>query len=149
MENQINIQKTEEYLTEEYFVIKIDKNSYWTEHDNGFINTTTDIKKAEKYTNYNKAKTKAQQIAEINNLVTCVIKYTITIQTEYIDMIIPPNCSSYPTFWDYIKTINQDKEYDKWRLAMDIAREYHVKGKNPDDYIKEIIDEVNSKTNKK
>lgn len=43
---------------------------------------------------------------------------------------------------DYIKSLDKPETYDKWRYAYDLWVKYHNSGKNPDDYIDEIIDKV-------
>ena len=47
------------------------------------------------------------------------------------------------TFWDYVDTL-EDGSND-WRYAMQLAQEYHNEGKNPDEYLEEIIKKVNKK----
>jgi len=44
------------------------------------------------------------------------------------------------TFWEYVHTL---KTYsDEWRLAMEIGQQYHDSGKNPNDYLKEIKENI-------
>lgn len=50
---------------------------------------------------------------------------------------------SFKTFWDYIDTLKDGS--DEWRIAMDLGAKYHREGKNPDNYINEIIEKVNKK----
>lgn len=47
------------------------------------------------------------------------------------------------SFWDYIETL--EKNSDEWRIVMDLGTKYHKEGKNPDEYLQEIIQEVNDK----
>ena len=49
---------------------------------------------------------------------------------------------TYKSFWDYVATL--DKDSDEYRDAMKIGAKYHMAGKNPDDYLDEIVNEVNS-----
>ena len=44
------------------------------------------------------------------------------------------------TFWEYIDTLEDGT--DKWRKAMDLGSKYHKDGKNPDEYLEEIIKKV-------
>ena len=46
---------------------------------------------------------------------------------------------------DYIKSLDKPETYDKWRYAYELWVEYHNNGKNPDDYIDEIIKKVEKK----
>ena len=44
------------------------------------------------------------------------------------------------TFWDYVDTLEDGS--DDWRYAMQLGQKYHNAGKNPDDYLDEIIKKV-------
>ncbi len=50
---------------------------------------------------------------------------------------------SFNTFWDYLDTLKDGT--DEWRIAMDLGSKYHREGKNPDNYLDEIIAKVNKK----
>lgn len=50
---------------------------------------------------------------------------------------------SFKTFWDYLDTLKDGT--DEWRIAMDLGSKYHREGKNPDNYLDEIIAKVNKK----
>ena len=50
------------------------------------------------------------------------------------------NTKNPNTFWNYIDTLPDNS--DIWRYAMNISKKYHNEGKNPDDYLDEIINEV-------
>jgi hypothetical protein len=67
------------------------------------------------------------------------------VEVEHTDVIAPFKSPKKMKFWDYIDTINQEKEYDKWRLTMDIAKEYHAMAKDPDKFLDEIIQKVEEK----
>lgn len=137
---------------DEHFIIEIRRNDnsivYWTEQIK-LATCTHDVKKAKQYKDYNEAKKKALQIMEMNGVVTSIVKYTTTVDIEYMDTISPFKSPNKLTFWDYIDTINRDKEYDKWRLAIDIGAEYHAMSKDPDKFIDEIIQKVEQKFKKK
>lgn len=47
------------------------------------------------------------------------------------------------TFWDYVDTLKDGT--DDWRYAMQLGQKYHNAGKNPDEYLDEIIKKVNKK----
>lgn len=132
----------------EYFIIKIRRTDdtivYWATRLKG-TNITPDVGKAKKYKDYEEAKKKAFQITEMNGVVTFVVKYTTTVEIEHTDMIAPFKSPSKLKFWDYIGTINKEKEYEKWRLTMEIAGEYHNMAKDPDNFLDEIIQKVEEK----
>ena len=136
----------------EHFIIEIRRNDdsivYWTEQLK-LATCTHDVKKAKQYKDYNEAKKKALQIMEMNRVVTSIVKYTTTLEIKHMDVIEPFESPNKLTFWDYIYTIDREKEYDKWRLAMDIGYEYHSKAKDPDKFIDEIIQKVEQKFKKK
>jgi hypothetical protein len=132
----------------EHFIIKIRRNDnsivYWATRLKN-TNITPDVEKAKKYKDYDEAKKKAFQITEMNGVVTFVVKYTTTVEIEHTDIIPPFKSPNKLNFWDYIATIDQKKEYDKWRLTMDIANEYHAMAKDPDKFLDEIIKKVEEK----
>lgn len=45
------------------------------------------------------------------------------------------------SFWDFVKTLKNND--DIWTYAMNLGQKFHNEGKNPDDHIDYIIDEVN------
>lgn len=47
------------------------------------------------------------------------------------------------TFWGYVDTLEDGS--DDWRYAMQIGSKYYKAGKNPDEYLDEIIKKVNKK----
>ena len=49
------------------------------------------------------------------------------------------------TLWGYIDTLEDGT--DKWRKAMDLGSKYHKDGKNPDEYLEEIIKKVENSKN--
>lgn len=132
----------------EHFIVKIRRNDdnivYWTEQLKG-TNFTSGAEKAKKYEDYDEAKKKASQIAEMNGVVTFIVKYTTTVEIEHTDVIVPFKSPNKFTFCDYLGTINREKEYDKWRLAMGIATEYNSMAKDPDKFLDEIIQKVEEK----
>lgn len=44
------------------------------------------------------------------------------------------------SFWGYIDTLEDGS--DKWRKVIDLGSKYHKSGKNPDEYLDEIIKKV-------
>lgn len=45
-------------------------------------------------------------------------------------------------FWDFINTLKEGS--DIWTYAMNIGKKFHNEGKNPDDYMDEIVEDVNN-----
>ena len=60
-----------------------------------------------------------------------------------IDDLMPKEPIKPTTFWDYVDTLEDGT--DDWRYAMQLGQKYHNAGKNPDDYLDEIIKKVNKK----
>ena len=76
--------------------------------------------------------------------------YDVTIYSrEAYDKLMGTLCEAYGTnktyksFWDYTATLNKDS--DKYRDAMNIGAKYSNAGKDPNEYLEEIIDEVNKR----
>ena len=64
---------------------------------------------------------------------------------DWIDIedLMPKEPVNVKTFWEYIDTL--DSYSDEWRIAMDLGSKYHKAGKNPDEYLDEIIKKVKKK----
>jgi len=64
---------------------------------------------------------------------------------DWIDIedLMPKEPVKPTTLWEYIDTLEDGS--DDWRYAMQIGQKYHNAGKNPDDYLDEIIKKVNKK----
>lgn len=60
-----------------------------------------------------------------------------------IDDLIPKPSKKPETLWKYIDTLKDGS--DEWRIAIDLGSKYHKEGKNPDEYLEEIIKKVNKK----
>ena len=60
-----------------------------------------------------------------------------------IEDLMPKEPVKPTTFWDYVDTLEDGS--DDWRYAMQLGQKYHNAGKNPDDYLEEIIKKVNKK----
>ena len=71
------------------------------------------------------------------------------IADDWIDINIEDFMSKKPskpkTLWEYIDTL--DNGSDKWREAIDLGVKYHKDGKNPDEYLEEIINKVEHSKN--
>lgn len=76
--------------------------------------------------------------------------YDVTIYSrEAYDKLMTTLCEAYgpnktyKSFWDYTATLNKDS--DKFIDAMNIGAKYSNAGKDPNKYLKEIIEEVNKR----
>lgn len=57
-----------------------------------------------------------------------------------IDDLMPKPSKEPKTLWEYIDTLEDGS--DEWRIAIDLGSKYHKAGKNPDEYLDEIIKKV-------
>jgi hypothetical protein len=57
-----------------------------------------------------------------------------------IDDLMPKQLKEPKTFWEYIDTLEDGS--DDWRYAIQLGQKYHKTGKNPDEYLEEIIKKV-------
>lgn len=64
---------------------------------------------------------------------------------DWIDIedLMPKKKETPKTFWDYLDTLEDGS--DDWRYAMQLGGKYRNAGKNPDEYLDEIIKKVNKK----
>ena len=64
---------------------------------------------------------------------------------DWIDIedLMPKEPVKPTTFWGYVDTLEDGS--DDWRYAMQLGQKYHNAGKNPDEYLDEIIKKVNKK----
>jgi len=64
---------------------------------------------------------------------------------DWIDIedLMPKEPVKPTTFWDYVDTLEDGS--DDWRYAMQLGQKLHNEGKNPDEYLEEIIKKVNKK----
>lgn len=60
-----------------------------------------------------------------------------------IDDLMPKDKVKPTTLWEYIDTLEDNS--DEWRKAIDLGTKYHKAGKNPDEYLDEIIKKVENK----
>ncbi len=67
------------------------------------------------------------------------------IADDWLDIedLMPKESVNVKTFWDYVDTLEDGS--DDWRYAMQLGQKYHNAGKNPDEYLEEIIKKVNKK----
>ena len=62
------------------------------------------------------------------------------ILKTYVETVYIKKEKKINNFWEYIDTIPQNSII--WTYAMNLGKKYHNEGKNPDDYLKEIIADV-------
>ena len=64
---------------------------------------------------------------------------------DWIDIedLMPKEPVKPTTFWNYVDTLEDGS--DDWRYAMQLGQKYHNAGKNPDEYLEEIIKKVKKK----
>ena len=55
-----------------------------------------------------------------------------------------PEEPKHSPFFDYMKTLDTPETYEKWRLTYDVAERYMRDGKDPDDHLEEIKQEVSA-----
>ena len=132
----------------EHFVIKIKTKEgelvYWTASLKQPANTTANPSSAKKYGNFDEAMKKAAQISEKNGVITWVVKVETIVKTDEVECIVPKKLNNKKdAFWDYMESV--DKKSDFFREMMIMGNEYFCKGKNPDEYLDEIIDNVKKK----
>ena len=61
---------------------------------------------------------------------------------DWIDIedLMPKEQVKPKTLWEYIDTLEYGS--DEWRIAIDLGTKYNKAGKNPDEYLDEIIKKV-------
>ena len=62
-----------------------------------------------------------------------------------IEDLMPKGAVKPTTFWGYVDTLEDGS--DDWRYAMQIGSKYYKAGKNPDEYLSEIINNVEHSKN--
>lgn len=132
----------------EHFVIKIKTKDgeplYWTTSLKQPANTTVNTSSAKKYSDFNEAMEKATQISEKNDVITWVVKVETIVKTDEVACFVPKKLEcKKDAFWDYMESV--DRKSDFYREMMDTGHEYFNAGKNPDEYLNEIIDKVKKK----
>lgn len=67
------------------------------------------------------------------------------LANDWIDIedLMPKKKETPKTFWAYVDTLEDNS--DDWRYAMQLGQKYHKVGKNPDEYLEEIIKNVKKK----
>jgi len=89
---------------------------------------------------------KMKDIYILNNDIRLSAKDLIADDWIDIDDYKRPKETTKPTtLWEYIDTLEDGS--DEWRLAIDLGTKYHKAGKNPDEYLEEIINKVEHSKN--
>ena len=92
--------------------------------------------------------TDTSKMKEINTLNNDVrLSAEDLIADDWIDIVdlMPKPVKEPKTLWEYVDTL--EKGSDEWRIAIDLGSKYHRAGKNPDDYLNEIIKKVEHSKN--
>ena len=102
---------------------------------------TDNINKAWITDDFKAVKKEATRIYRNGNFMPAIKTVNRNLGSEiYVDY---DKDESFKTFWDYVDTLEDGTE--KWRVAMNLGTKYHREGKNPDNYLDEIIAKVNKK----
>ena len=102
---------------------------------------TNNVNKAWMTDDFKAAKKEATRIYRNGNFMPAIKTVHRNIGDEiYVDY---DRDDSPKTFWDYVDTLEDGT--DEWRIAMKLGQKYHNEGKNPDNYVNEIINKVNKK----
>ena len=86
---------------------------------------------------------KMKAINTLNNDIRLTAEDLLADDWIDIDDLMPKPSKKPETLWEYIDTLEDGS--DEWRIAIDLGSKYHKAGKNPDDYLEEIIKKVNKK----
>ena len=94
------------------------------------------------------ATTDTSKMKEINTLNNDVrLSAEDLIADDWIDIVdlMSKPVKEPKTLWEYIDTLEDGS--DEWRIAIDLGSKYHRAGKNPDEYLEEIINKVEHSKN--
>lgn len=86
---------------------------------------------------------KMKAINTLNNDIRLTAEDLLADDWVDIEDCMPKEPLKVNSFWEYVDTL--DSYSDEWRIAMDLGTKYHKAGKNPDEYLEEIIKKVNKK----
>ena len=86
---------------------------------------------------------KMKAINTLNNDIRLTAEDLLADDWIDIEDLIPKEQVKPTTFWDYVNTLEDGS--DDWCYAMQLGQKYHNTGKNPDEYLEEIIKKVNKK----
>jgi hypothetical protein len=86
---------------------------------------------------------KMKAINTLNNDIRLTAEDLLADDWIDIEDLMPKKKETPKTLWEYIDTLENGS--DEWRIAIDLGSKYHKAGKNPDDYLEEIIKKVNKK----
>ena len=86
---------------------------------------------------------KMKAINTLNNDIRLTAEDLLADDWIDIEDLMPKKKETPKTFWDYVDTLEDGS--DDLRYAMQLGQKYHNEGKNPDEYLEEIIKKVNKK----
>ena len=92
------------------------------------------------YESYKKMNKLPKKIVMLNDDIKLSAEDLIADDWIDIEDLLPKEPVKPTSFWDYVDTLKDGS--DDWRIAMDLGTKYHKEGKNPDEYLEEIINKV-------
>lgn len=92
------------------------------------------------YESYRKMNRLPKKIVMLNDDIKLSAEDLIADDWIDIDDLMPKPSKEPKTLWEYVDTLEDGS--DKWRIAIDLGSKYHKAGKNPDEYLEEIIKKV-------
>lgn len=128
-------------MKREWFVVRMGStaSSYtYLVADTTGIGLTTDLEDARKYSDLATAERDAQRIVEKDGETAVILKYTETVAV----IVNPSNSPTNVSFFEWLDTIDDEKEYEKYVYASNLGKRYYDNGKHPDEFLGEIIEIV-------
>ena len=95
------------------------------------------------YESYRKMNKLPKKIVMLNDDIKLSAEDLLADDWVDIEDLLPKEPVKPTTFWDYVDTLKDGS--DDWSYAMKLGQKYHNAGKNPDEYLDEIIKKVNKK----
>lgn len=130
-------------MKKEWFVVRIGSGPsgypyLWLATDTTDIGVVPDLEDARKYSDLATAERDAQRIVERDGETAVILKYTETVA----GIVNPSNSPTNVSFFEWLDTIDDEKEYEKYVYASNLGKRYYDNGKHPDEFLGEIIEIV-------
>ena len=137
-------------MKREWFVVRIGSGQsgypyLWLATDTTSIDVVPDLEDARKYSDFAIAERDAQKIVERNGETAVILKYTEIVGTAGI--VNPASGPTNISFFDWLDTIDEEKEFEKRVYASKLGKRYYDNGKHPDEFLGEIIEIVEREFN--
>ena len=132
-------------MKKEWFVVRMGStaSSYtYLVADTTGIGLTTELADAIKYSDFATAERDAQKIVERDGVSAVILKYTETVDITTADIVNPASGPVNISFFDWLDTIDNEKEFEKYVYASKLGKRYYDNGKHPDEFLGEIIEIV-------